>query len=207
MNDLRRLLRGNLAVRALLFSRAVFLLEGETELGALSVWGVDLARQDIALYHVGGKGNFVAPLKLIHHFNIPWAILGDGEVLWDLAQRGREHGPSDHIRTILAVTQHSLPTVPGDPGAQEEDFTRWRAVLERYGIFSLANTAHDGFERAIQQEIDAALWRSAQEQFGSNKVARGRYIAENSACPERVEQLIRRMMLRLREQGADIRLP
>ncbi len=57
LDDLRKLLRGNLAARAFLFSSAVLLLEGETELGALPVWYPDLACQDIALYAVGGKEN------------------------------------------------------------------------------------------------------------------------------------------------------
>lgn len=53
---LQQLLRSNLGARVLLFSRAVLLLEGETELGTLPVWCPDLVRQDLALYSVGGRG-------------------------------------------------------------------------------------------------------------------------------------------------------
>ncbi len=198
LNDLQRMLRGNLAARALLFSRAVLLLEGETELGALSAWCPNLEHQDIALYAVGGKGNFVSPLKLIHHFAIPWAIVGDGEVLWDLRQRGSSHGPQDHISKILATCRRPLPSIPGNPGDSTQDFMQWRQILEADGIFTLASSADEGFERALWTEIKSELLADAEAQFGSNKVARGRFIAENSQCPEKVAELIQRVMSYLR---------
>lgn len=194
LNDLRRMLRGNLAARALLFSRAVLLLEGETELGALPVWCPNLEHQDIALYAVSGKGNFVSPLKLIHHFAIPWAIVGDGEVLWDLRQRGSSHGPQDHISKILATCRRPLPSIPGNPGDSTQDFMQWRQILEADSIFTLASSADEGFERALRTEIKSELLADADAQFGSNKVARGRFIAENSQCPEKVAELIQRVM-------------
>ena len=207
LDDLRKLLRGNLAARAFLFSSAVLLLEGETELGALPVWYPDLVRQDIALYAVGGKGEFASPLKLIQHFNIPWAIVGDGEVLWDLHQRGRSHGPQDHIRAILAVCNLCLLPISGDPGSDAQVFAQWRQNLEAYGIFTLASSAEEGFERAIQPEIPPDRWELAETLFGSNKVARGRFIAENCPCPNKVTELIRMVMCHLHKQGADIRIP
>ncbi len=207
LDDLRKLLRGNLAARAFLFSSAVLLLEGETELGALPVWYPDLVRQDIALYAVGGKGEFASPLKLIQHFNIPWAIVGDGEVLWDLHQRGRSHGPQDHIRAILAVCNLCLLPIPGDPGSDAQVFAQLRQNLEAYGIFTLASSAEEGFERAIQPEIPPDRWELAETLFGSNKVARGRFIAENCPRPNKVTELIRKVMCHLHKQGADIRIP
>ncbi len=207
LNDLRRMLRGNLAARALLFSRAVLLLEGETELGALPVWCPNLEHQDIALYAVGGKGNFVSPLKLIHHFAIPWAIVGDGEVLWDLRQRGSSHAPQDHISKILATCRRPLPSIPGNPGDSTQDFMQWRQTLEACGIFTLASRADEGFERALQTEIPSDRWELAEMLFGSNKVARGRFIAENCPRPNKVTELIRRVMRHLHKQGVDIRIP
>jgi len=47
----------------------------------------------------------------------------------------------------------------------------------------------------------------ADAQFGSNKVARGRFIAENSQCPEKVAEMIRKVTHHLHKQGADIRIP
>jgi predicted ATP-dependent endonuclease of OLD family len=108
---LKRLLRGDLAARAFLFSRAVLLVEGETELGALPIWCPYLVHQDIALYALGGKGAFIAPLRLIKTFTIPWAILGDGEVLWDRAEQKRHQNPHVHIDNILDICSQPLPPI------------------------------------------------------------------------------------------------
>lgn len=205
LDDLRRKLRGDLAARALLFSRAVLLLEGETELGALPVWFPDLVRQDIALYAVGGKGNFVSPLKLLYHFAIPWAIIGDGEVLWDLKQQGSSPDPQGHIRAILALLDQPLSITLDDPGSNTKAFIQWRQDLEAHGIFTLASSAKEGFEKAIKNDIPAELWKKTDAQFGSNKVARGRFIAESHECPKKVDELIQRALDYLRIQGADIR--
>ncbi len=206
-SDFRRLLRGDLTARALLFSRAVLLLEGETELAALPVWCPDLESQNIALYVVGGANHFVGPLKFAQHFAIPWAIIGDGEVLWDLRQRGRPSGPQVNINAILATSHQSLPPIPDDPGENAQDFAQWRQNLEAYGIFTLASSASEGFEKALQPEIPPDLWELAKTQFGSNKVARGRFIAENSPCPKTVAELIRRVLYYLRKQDAGIHIP
>jgi hypothetical protein len=203
---LRQLLRRNLTARTLLFSRAVLLIEGETELGALPVWCAELEQQDIALYVVGGKGEFVSPLRFIHHFVIPWAIIGDGEVLWDLKEQRSLQGSQGQVSRILAACKQSLPSIPDDPGNNDQDFALWKQALEGYGIFTLASNAREGFERAIQSEIPTELWTDAEAKFGKNKVARGRFIAENSPCPQKVAELIWSVMRYLREQGVDIRV-
>jgi hypothetical protein len=126
------------------------------------------------------------------------------------AQRGRSHGPQDHISTILAACNQRLPANPGDPGRNAQDFARWRQALEAFGIFTLASSASEGFEQAIRTEISSELWARAHAQFGSNranKVARGRFIAENSPCPQKVAELIRRVLCHLCKQGVDIRIP
>ncbi len=207
-SNFRRLLRGDLTARTLLFSRAVLLLEGETELAALPVWCPDLERHNIALYVVGGANHFVGPLKFVQHFGIPWAIIGDGEVLWDLRQQGHLAGPQVNINAILANCNQSLPPIPGDPGENAQDFAQWRQNLEAYGIFTLANSASEGFEKALQPEIPPDIWELAKTQFGSNKVARGRFIAENCACaPKKVTELIQRVLCHLHKQGAAIHVP
>lgn len=60
---------------------------------------------------------------------------------------------------------------------------------------------------AVRTEIPLELWTRAEAEFGSNKVARGRFIAENYPCPQKVAELIRRAMCRLHEQDANIRIP
>lgn len=203
---LRKLLRGNLSARALLFSRAVFLVEGETELGALLVWCPDLMTQDIALYAVGGKGEFVSPLRLIQSFAIPWAMLGDGEVLWDMKEQ-KQSSPLNHVDAILAACHHMLPSIPGNPGNNAKNFAQWRQSLEAYGIFSLARSANEGFEKAVRPEIPPELWTEAEKKFSKNKVALGRFIAENFPCPGNVEELMRKVLCHLHKQDANIHIP
>jgi len=151
----------------------VFLVEGETELGALPVWCPELASQDIALYAVGGKGEFVSPLKFIQHFAIPWAILGDGEVLWDLQEQKSLQGPQGQVSRILAVCNQPSPSIPGDPGSNLQHFAQWQQTLEACGIFTLASNANEGFEKALQTEIPPEHWTEANTKFGKNKGSTG----------------------------------
>ncbi|HVM33645.1 MAG TPA: AAA family ATPase, partial [bacterium] len=65
-----------------LFSKAVILVEGETEAAALPKWFRDrfkntLDDRNIVLISVGSKDSFYHYLRLINGFNIPWAILCD----------------------------------------------------------------------------------------------------------------------------------
>lgn len=204
---LRNLLRGNMAARALLFSRAVLLVEGETELGALPVWCQNLVSQDIALYVVGGKGEFVSPLRLLHHFAIPWAILGDGEVLWDQHEQGSRQGALGQVSRILAACNRTLPIISNRPETSAENFAEFRQALESYGIFTLARSADEGFEKAIRPEIPQGLWSEAELRFSQNKVAFGRFIAESIPCPENVAGLVQKVLCHWQKQDADIYVP
>jgi len=100
-----------------------------------------------------------------------------------------------------------LLPIPGDPDSDAQVFAQWRQNLEAYGIFTLASSADEGFERAIQPEIPPDRWELAETLFGSNKVARGRFIAENCPRPNKVTELIRRVIRHLHKQGVDIRIP
>lgn len=154
-----------------------------------------------------GRGGFVSPLRFIYHFDIPWAIIGDSEVLWDLKEKKQSGSPLNHIRDILTVCRQPLPSIPDDPGSDAQDFAQWRQILVAYGIFTLASSASEGFEKAIRPEIPPDIWTDAETKFGKNKVALSRFIAERCPCPEKVAELIRRVMHHLCEQGADIRIP
>ena len=191
--DLRQLLRRDPSARALLFARAVVLVEGETELGALPIWWT-LAERDIALYSVGGRGNFVGPIKLLERFAIPWVVLCDGDALWDRKQHSRTHPPDLHIRDILQACHRRTGPVSGHPADNTRDFARWRTRLGRFGIFSLAEAPEEGFERALQRMTPATLWQAAHDRFGDNKVAAGRFVAEGTPCPTPVRQLYDHLM-------------
>jgi hypothetical protein len=202
--ELRNLVRKSPSAASLLFSRAVLLVEGETELGALPVWW-DAVRQDVALYSVGGKGNFVGPMKFLNRFAIPWAILCDGDALWDQKQHSRTHGPDTHMRAILSANARQLRVPAGDP-TTEAGFQKWRSRLERFGIFTLASNAGAGFEKAVKTETTADVWASAHDRFDENKVAVGRFVAENCSCPPSLKRLTQRIVRHLNAKGAGLRV-
>ena len=181
------------------------LVEGETELGTLPLWG-DLANHDIALYSVGGKGEFARVVRLLHQFAIPWVILCDADALWDRKQKGKHSGDL-HVKAVLQACGQTAPTAKGDPGGSADVFLAWRRTLEPFGIFTLAQSSDQAFEKAIAAEIPEELWKSARQHCGDNKVAVGRYIAEHHECPASVRAALRRMLEHLRDRGSSIRVP
>jgi OLD-like protein len=206
LRDLRNLMRADVASRALLFGQAAIFVEGETELGTLPIW-LNLEAQDTVLYSVGGKGNFVSPLKLAQRFNIPYVILCDGDAIWDLHQkgeRGTSHGPDTHIRAICNARHLESPIAVGDPGTVPDDFQRWRDALEQLGIFTLARSARSAFDSEMRSELPSELVEEATLRFGTNKVGSGRYLAEHHYCPAETASVLKRMLQHLHAQGADI---
>jgi hypothetical protein len=204
--ELCNLLRKNPAARALLFSRAVILVEGETEQGALSLWW-DLDRHDIALYSVGGKGEFVSPIKFLECFAIPWAVLCDGDAIWDRKLRNATYGAEHHVQVIMRAANKKPMHASGDPGIDSKAFARWRKRLEQRGVFTLASSADEAFERAIQAVTPDEVWQRARVQFNRNNVAVGRYVGEQCSCPAGVMRLLARIMKHLRQQGANLDAP
>jgi len=202
--ELRNLVRKRPSAAALLFSRAVLLVEGETELGALPVWWWDIMQQDVTVYSVDGKGNFVGPVKFLNRFAIPWAIVCDGDALWDKTQQGRTHKPDLYVQAILKASGKRLRAGIGDP-TTDVGFRLWRRRVERFGIFTLASSSDAAFEKAVQAETPWHVWDSAHERFDSNNVAVGRYVAENCDCPPSLEHLMRRIVQYLNLHGAGLR--
>lgn len=185
-DSIRKELRRSLDLRALLFNRAVILLEGETELGALPVWfekefGYPLARNDIACYWVGGDTQFPIPMLWLHQLMVPSAVICDGRVIGD--QR-----PS---RIIKAMRSAGIPDLPVLNDV--DDFMQLRYALEPTGIFTTATAAvgeGESFEglQIVRDHLDEAT-----EVVGGSKAQRGRYIAETYSCPEEVKTVFHLM--------------
>ncbi|MBX5457953.1 MAG: AAA family ATPase [Thermogemmatispora sp.] len=184
---LNRFLNENPPAKALLFSQAVILVEGETEREALPVWYPDLLNRDIFVLSVDGKTNFVLWVALLQQLFIPWAILGDGDLLWNNSK-----DPVSQIRKILEVAGRTLPAPPEGVGKDPQAFQSWSQQLESFGVFTLARQADQGFEKALSDDIPMNI-RTEAAQF-SSKVARGRFLAKNSKCLEIVHQVLERIM-------------
>lgn len=113
------------------------------------------------------------------------------------------HGPDLHVRAILNANARRLRAGAGDP-TTDAGFQQWRRRTERFGIFTLASSLDVGFEKALQAETPSEVWATAHDHFDDNKVAVGRYVAENCACPPSLGRLIRRIVHHLNRQGAGL---
>lgn len=74
----------------LLFSDAVILVEGETELGALPRWFDKISQEEnkrpwsgrnIALFSAGGDRGFESWGRYLTHYGVPWVVVCDGMIL------------------------------------------------------------------------------------------------------------------------------
>ena len=201
-NDILRIeqeLRRSTDTRALLFSRGVILVEGETELGLLSIWyqkqfGDALERQDITIREVGSDQNFKPMVKFLRAFNIPWAIVCDGKVIGRHLASQVNNSSGDSI-----VEQLKDAGIPGISGINNIDFIQLCRELESYGVFTLAKNPQNEIEAlpAIHDHLD-----EARHHFSKSKVRQAQYIATNYDCPSEVTSLMEKVIKHLEKQGA-----
>jgi Overcoming lysogenization defect protein-like, TOPRIM domain/AAA ATPase domain/AAA domain len=201
-NDILRIeqeLRRSTDTRALLFSRGVILVEGETELGLLSIWyqkqfGDALERQDITIREVGSDQNFKPMVKFLRAFNIPWAIVCDGKVIGRHLANQVNTSSGDSI-----VQQLKDAGIPGVSGINNIDFMQLCRELESYGVFTLAKNPQNEIEAlpAIHDHLD-----EARHHFSKSKVRQAQYIATKYDCPSEVTSLMEKVIKHLEKQGA-----
>jgi hypothetical protein len=199
--------------RALLFSRGAVVVSGETELGALPVWCAKSrsAQQlgtpselDIAFFSTGGDSGFVNVLSILHAYGIPWVLVCDGKS-FDI-----ETNWSNQIFRQIQRTGIDIPElrqfVEGistsgncDRAMTEELWTQQLSLGAAYGIYTLVGSWKEGeesvesfFERAAPGE----LIRAAAEVGSGSKIRLGRWIAQETPCPNEVDQLYERLVAR-----------
>jgi ABC-type transport system involved in cytochrome c biogenesis ATPase subunit len=194
MKDRKRLeqeLRKTVESRALLFSRSVLLVEGETELAVLPIWfeqtsGQSFEGQDIAVYNVGGDQNFKPLLQFLHWLRIPWAIVCDGKVI------------SYHLNACPArssnksiVEQLDEAGIPCSTALTRSDFAQLCQELETCGVFTFAKNPGDEIEALpiIQQHT-----AEASKLYPTSKVRQGQHIAETYPCPKEVATLLQKIV-------------
>lgn len=189
--------------RAMLFAAGVILLEGGTELGALTIWfsrwataqGCGSPEQlNVSLVDVGGDRNFRTYIEICQRFGIPWAVLCDGAAL-------NPAGPkAEQVLRQVA-----------DAGAGDEDLRSWldnasavtfgdtRDRAEHWGIFTLASGPAKGEEsfEAFLRSVAPAVLEEAQQAEPDSKPRRGRRFAEQVPCPPEVGELYAKLLRRL----------
>lgn len=177
------LFRTSLDARGLLFARAVILVEGESELGALPAWSVadldrNLESEGVTVYSVSSDTNFKPHVQLLEQFQIPWAIVCDGRVIGDSSQQGI------HQQLRRAGVAHEARLV-------SKQYERRREVLARRGVFTVAGTPKGNFDQIPTLQIN---WKSAEAEMGTSKPRIARFIAENRPCPPEVRRLLRNVL-------------
>lgn len=190
-DDLRRLrdqLKKSGNARALLFHRAVILVEGNTELASLPLWfekiyGYSLDSRDIQVYPVDGDQGFQTIVLLLRQFGVPWAIVCDAKVV-NYRQR--------NIRDQLAKAG-----IKGLPDMDGLDFERRKSLLAPFGVFSAAFGESDEFEDA--PTIEEGL-RRAKKGAGRSKSRRAGLVAEQTECPPEIAAILEQVRRYQREK-------
>ena len=162
-------------VPALLFARGVILVEGETESGALPVW---FAKSPTAVQHgtpddhsvvfhsVNGARNLAKYVNFLQAFRIPWAVVCDGDQLKD-----------PHF------CAHFQPSASARVDAE----TDLAANQVADGVFTLSQA--DEFMKFEDLPYVREHLSRAAEEVGASKPRQGRYIAEETSCPDAVAKL------------------
>ena len=208
---------------SLLFARAVVLVEGETELGALPLWFSRCAQilghkspgeLDLGFWSVGGDTNFQAYVAVLRALAIPWVLVCDGAAL-DVGKRHATHIFEQVLRAgIEAPDLRSF--LDGLPGKGKRVMSEQLLEDERklggeHGIFTLAlgwktrdkktGTPGDESFEAFVESVTSGTLNEAEAEVGDSKVRQGRWIGTNMPCPERVGDLYEQLIAALERRG------
>ncbi|MHB1718357.1 MAG: ATP-dependent nuclease [Acidimicrobiales bacterium] len=199
--------------RALLFSRGAVIVSGPTEQGALPIWctkskaaeelGAPAAR-DIGFYSAPGDSGFRTILSVLHGFGIPWVVVCDGKS-FDV-----ETNWSNHIFRQIEQAGVDLPELKrftqrtGNGGKDQRRMTQelWDEQVDlgaRHSVFTLT-TSWTGSAEAVEAFIEGAApgkLAKAKAEVGNSKIRKGRWVAQQTDCPPKVDDLYRRIVAAL----------
>lgn len=189
--DMQRHLRASISARGLLFSKAVLLVEGETELGAIPIWypqvvGCSLDEQDIAVHSVGGQPHFPIYLKLLQRFRVPWAVLCDGRAIGSPDEADPKCYIARHMRGagVAGLSEAYIAELDRKPFAERRD------ELQCFGVFTVAEAASGELEGFEALPVIRCGRPAAESAVGESKPRVGRYIAENNDCPAELASVL-----------------
>lgn len=185
--SLEKELRRSTDARAMLFSRGIILVEGETEQGALPVWfekqfSTFLESDDVIIYSVNSDKNFGKFAQFLQQFSIPWVIICDGKVIGDCIASG------NRPRIVRQLEKAGILNLPDYIG---KDFSQLCKLLEVNGVFTLAKDINDEIENL---PIIQTYQQEAKDQVGDSKVRQAQYIATTYDCPTEVATLLEKVM-------------
>ena len=165
---------------ALLFSAAVVVVDGETELGSLPEWyaqrfGEPMEALGLSILCVNGKGGNSAAFQDLDAFHIPWVALVDGD---SLAPRG---GNVWH-----ALAEAGRLTTKQANAAQRHSF-EWQVqrLEQEFLIYVVGGSVDECFEHVVHREIPKST--NVPRGLGGSKVLKGRWLAQTFGCPSFLE--------------------
>ncbi|WP_053958225.1 AAA family ATPase [Sulfobacillus thermosulfidooxidans] len=174
---------------ALLFSTAVLLVDGDTELGALPEWYQKIYLEPpealgLTILSLGGKANAGSAIRDLNGFKIPWIMLVDGDSL---------KPGSGNIWTELKRAQYV--TTSAANRYRNREFEKQRDRLKSLNIYIMGESPDENFEAVLTRRNTGI---KPPSELGNSKVIQGRWWAETVACPfeihdvfERVRQIAR----------------
>jgi ABC-type branched-subunit amino acid transport system ATPase component len=213
---------------SLLFARAVVLLEGETELGALPRWFENCqaagtnrrpTNLDIAFYSVGGDRNFRTLIRVMDSLSIPWVLICDGAA-FDVQKRNK----NTHIFAQMLENGSPIPSLKnyldsldGDISKRVMDiqaFQDEKVLGEKHGAFTLAqgwttkeknlSTVNDERFEVFLDSVAPGMLAQAEMEVGNSKVRKGWWVAEQMMCPPEVNDLYQKLIYVLEGRGLSL---
>lgn len=213
---------------SLLFARAVVLLEGETELGALPRWfencraaGTNMrpTDRDIAFYSVGGDRNFRTLIRVLDSLAIPWVLICDGAA-FDVQKRNNNihiFGQMLENGSPIAPLKNYLDSLDSDPSKRVMDiqaFQDEKALGQKHGAFTLAqgwttkeknvSTVNDESFEVFLEGVAPGQLAQAEMEVGTSKVRKGLWVADHVKCPPEVNNLYQNLMGVLEGRGLSL---
>jgi hypothetical protein len=166
-DQLQRLVITQPEVRAIPFADKVILVSGQTELIAYPAWFSKLMDSEVPgrephFVNFQGDAQFSRYLRVVDAFHVPWTAIVDGKSFEPVAYRSKDRTAevASEPKRIPRIANQILEVV-GDAAQYQrlskaiepidvsvvdspaEWFESWRDVLERFGVFTLANCWHD----------------------------------------------------------------
>lgn len=201
--------------RALLLSRGAVVFSWATELSSFPIWWAKSpasamlgmpADLDLAFYSVEGDGGFANVLTLLHELGIPWVLICDGQS-FDVETNWSSHVFRQIINSGIDIPKVAgfLARVQGGDGTQrtmtQDLWDEEIALGAEHGILTLA-TSWRGNGEAIEALFEWVLpeeWAEARTRFKDrrSKVRRARWLAHETACPDELDNLYRRVLAAL----------
>ena len=185
--EIRRVLRSSADVRGMPFARAVILVEGDSEFGALRAWFAktplgSFDTRNVVLLDAGGDQGLATYLRLASGFKIPWAIVCDGPVI----------GPYEGKKSIaVQLKEAGIADLQQNHQYDSLDFSARRALLEGSGIFTVVNGPKEEFEcLQILKEWDEKAGRAVGSRSKPRKDA---WTAERTDPPAEIVELQKKL--------------